>query len=307
MHLILYELKKINVLRWFAGILCLIAIPGIVMTFLLTDQEESEWRIYASAHKAELKQMIAITDPQDEQYEEICAVFQNEIDTIDYCLKHDLVYGCQSVWSYMYRSKFLLGIVTIALIVLAGNSISVERRCNMEEKVLSGKYTSGKLLKNKLSALWLTEFAAQIAGSVVLFLIGIVLFGHIGQYFSAEWTDGIVVKNDLIKSTLLYVLISMIAALIYISLSVILEMLFPDKKIVSVLVILLFLFNGTLETISEKIHMERILPFFYLDASQYSYDITASALALRLVYLMVLLLLLLGVSFFIAKRCQYKK
>ena len=301
MNLIRYEWKKINAPRWLTAALCLLTFCGIILTFALVDQDESDWRSYAETHRAELQEMIAQTDPEDPQYEEFCAVFRKEIDQIDYCLENDLIYGCQSVWSYLYRARFLLGILTIAMILLAGNAVAVEHICKMHEKITSRKYTIIMLLRTKLCALWLLEFLTHLAGAAVLFLVGFLLFGHAGQITSAAYTDGMVVTQNLAGSAAIYFIVSLLAALIYIDLAVILETLFPNKKIVSVSVILLYLFNGTLVTISEKLGAVKILPFYYLDAARCADGLHTADFRFQAVYLICLFALLTALAFFAAK------
>ncbi len=307
MNLILFEWKKINAFRWLVAALCLLTVCGIVMTFLLEDQDEADWRSYAVTHRAELQELIGQTDSADPQYDEFCAVFQKEIDQINYCLENDLVYGCQSVWSYFYRVRFLLGVLTITLILLAGNAVAIEHSCKMHEKIRSCKYTAAMLLRTKLSALWLLAFLAQVAGAAVLLLIGMILFGHAGRTVSAAYVDGLVVTQNLGSAAVVYLGASLLVALVYINLAVILETLFPNKKVVSVSVILLFLFNGTLEALSEKLGAEKFLPFYYLDAARYTNVLRISAIGIQVGYLLCLFALLTVLACFLAKRQTPRK
>lgn len=303
MNLIRFEWKKISAFRWLAIALCLLTVCGVIMTFLLEDQAEVDWRSYAITHRTELQELIRQTDPADPQYDEFCAVFQKEIDRIDYCLENDLLYGRQTVWSYFYRARFLLGVLTIALILLASNAVAIEHSYKMHEKIYSSKYTAAMLLRTKLSALWLLAFLALVVGAAFLLLIGIFLFGHVSRMSSAEYVNGLVVTQNLGSAAVVYIAASLLAALVYINLAVILETLFPNKKVVSVSMILLFLFNGTLEVLSEKLGVEKFLPFYYLDAARCTDGLHISTTGVQAAYLLSLFALLTALAYFLAK-CQ---
>ncbi|MEE3392427.1 MAG: hypothetical protein VZR00_02915 [Lachnospiraceae bacterium] len=307
MNLIRYELKKINALSWIVVALCLLALCGLLFTFLLENQNESDWHDYAKKHRAELQKMIDMTDSDDPNYDTSCSVFRSEIDLIDYSLENDLPYGCQSVWTYLHRSRFLLGIVTIIMILISGNSITVEYNCRMFEKILSGRYTFFRLMRTKLFMLWSLTCLSYIAGEALLFLIGYIRYGLTGNTISPVLSDDIIIKQNLVTCSTLYVFVLFLATLIYIDLALILEIVFPNKKIIPVSVILLLLFNGTLASLSEKMGIAEYLPLYYLDAARFADGLHNGMLTLQVAYLLCLFGVLTVLVFFAAKRFIYKK
>ena len=148
MKCIVFEWKKVYGVRLCLISLILIAICGVSYSFVLENQDVTSWQEFALSQKNEYQSLIEQSDTNDEFYKEAYSTFKREIIKIDFCIENNIPYGCQTVWSFLFKSEFLLNIVLLSTVILSSNIFSVETTAQMLEKIISSKHSIKKLLRS---------------------------------------------------------------------------------------------------------------------------------------------------------------
>lgn len=307
MHLVRFEIKKIISYKIFIFTLLIILGIGFGYSCLLENQPEKNWRNFAKEKKVELQGYIDETNKEDDFAKTTLRTFQEEINKIDFCLNNDVLYGAESVWTYWYKLKSILVVITILSIIWASNSISIESTSHMNEKLLSKIFSKNKLLALKYISICFMTMIGMIIAYMELFAISVIRFQNFNYYHIATTIDGILVKSN-VKIDMFYFFVSLLlATFIYCACAMLLEILLPNKKLTVVGVVLAFLFNSQLYSLSVFLKLDNILPFRYLQYGKYNSNADIITLVGGWLYLIMLLLIVISVTFYMNNKIALEK
>lgn len=300
-----FEMKKILGMKKIVFLIGIFAVCVVAYSQVLENNDLNSWKSKA-VEQQEMLNEAASTMEEDADTLDATDQYLNEsfeqLNTkIQFCLDNDILYGAQSVWTFIYNARFLLGMIIILQIILSGNIISIERESKTWEKINVNEKSIGKIFLSKV----LTVFSCTAIFSVIAYLIlgltGAVLFGKSQYCFVAEEIRGVYTKLNCFNSMIGYVVAFFSVCLFYSFCAMLLETLFSSQKIVSVVLVVAFLFNGTLLNLAERLHMTKILPFSYLDLNNYVKGIYSENFGLNMAYLILISIILLLANYNVLK------
>lgn len=269
-------------------------------TQLLDNDNGENWKDNAREQQKNMNE-IATIDVEDDIDEQIRDNSVYLCEKIEYCIENDILYGTQSVWTFMFSAKFLLGFIIIVMLILAQKIISIEEENNMWEKINYTKYTLKKIFISKIETIFVNTILFVFLGYLVMFVIGFIVFGKVNYFYVVGEERGIFEKISSFESLKGYFIALCIISLIYSILTMIIETFFSKQKITIVLVTITFLLNNVLISMTEKIKMAKILPFYYLKLSKYVYGIDREYVK-NIIYLLSLLVILLIAEYMVLVR-----
>lgn len=306
LKLVKFDMKKVLGIKKMLFLFGIFTVCAIAYSQVLENNDLDNWKSKAAEQQkifseaaSTIKEDTELLDETDKYLNESFEYLDNKVQ---FCLENNILYGVQSVWTFIYNARFLLGGIIILQIILSGNCISIEKESKMWEKINVNEKSIGKVFLSKV----LTVFGYTVIFSGVAYLIlgivGAVLFGKGQYYFVAEEIGNVCTKINCFDSMLGYGVAFLIVCLFYSFCSILLETLFSSQRIVSVMMVVAYLFNGAIINIAEKIHLAEILPFSYLNLNSYVEGFHGKNFIFNMAYLILANIILVLVSYIVLKK-----
>lgn len=214
--LIKAEMVKIWKKKGTKGMLLLIVGILVLYSAAISGPKMDNWREENSKQLEKLRQEYAdaIEGEEDEGKLEMYAdLYEGDIAKYEYSLEHDIPYGVNSTWRFVYLSKIVLNITTFFLMMMIISNMQNEYQYGTIKQILTCPYKRKTILFSKQAAITLytiITFALQFG---ITYLLSLIRFQNVGSV-TLEYVNNQVVEIDMAQATLHYYLIRLALAIV---------------------------------------------------------------------------------------------
>ena len=237
------------------------------------DVNNYNWREKEVAEAESIKSRLEEVDYSDESAESIIVtVDQVRLDLINYSLDKDIPLDLDTPWQFVYKSKSILNIIIIFIIVLSANIIYKEFAYGTIKPILIKPFSRSEVLLSKQLAVMLISVGLIVFQIVIATIVGFVMFGKNGAItiILSSLNDS-VIEINVVKNIVSYYLFSLIKIALLSTVSMLIA-LFIKKSVLPILLgMLLWMGNSIFGSLFESYEQYKYTIFPNLDLTQYLY------------------------------------
>lgn len=261
--------KRVGTYVMLGLLVAIIGITGATSKYLDSQTKVSgEW-------KKEVQTQIA-ADKESLKESNMPGIIREETEKSiainEYRLENDLKpYEKSNVWSYVQDNAYLVMFVGLFTIIVSAGIVASEFTWGTIKLLLIRPISRSKILISKYITVLLYGLSQLVVLFVVSFLLGLILFGGIGESAHLAYVDGAVVEQNMVWYLIKTYLLKTIDVAMMATMAFMISAVFRSSSLaIGISVFLLFMGSNLTTLIAMKFDWAKFSLFANTDLTQYT-------------------------------------